>query len=421
MSYARLVNRQNTSQHCDALIVGGGPAGLSAAIALRTRGLDVVVADALLPLIDKACGEGLMPDSRRELAALGVKLTSGCEFSGLHFAHRNCGSEDLATAEFSRGKGIGIRRVDLHRSLIERAKAVGVRLQWGSRVDLSGPQVTVRGEAVRHRYLVGADGEGSRVRRWAGLEDGSLQSERLGFRRHYRVAPWSDYVEVHWCDLGQAYVTPVAENEICVAAVTRRRGSNFERILDGLPYLAEKLRNKPAVGRDRGAVTTTRKLKRVTRGNVALTGDASGSADAITGQGLASAFREALLLGNALGRDSIADYEHGHAGILRLPQTMAAAMLAMDRWPTLRNRAMRAFAGHSNLFARLLAVHTHEESMTHFALTQGPQLGFQLFMAGMNPDPCRQSASHLLARIAAERVQFAPPESSLFESYQEIA
>ena len=48
---------------CDALIAGGGPAGLAAAIALRQKGLDVLVADALWPPIDKACGEGLMPDA----------------------------------------------------------------------------------------------------------------------------------------------------------------------------------------------------------------------------------------------------------------------------------------------------------------------------------------------------------------------
>ena len=57
---------------CDALIVGGGPAGLAAAIALRQKGLDVLVADALRPPIDKACGEGLMPDARKDLAALGI-------------------------------------------------------------------------------------------------------------------------------------------------------------------------------------------------------------------------------------------------------------------------------------------------------------------------------------------------------------
>src|SRR5260221_10070000 len=47
----------------DVGVVGGGPAGLAAAIALQLRGFRVFVAAGMRPPIDKACGEGLMPDS----------------------------------------------------------------------------------------------------------------------------------------------------------------------------------------------------------------------------------------------------------------------------------------------------------------------------------------------------------------------
>jgi hypothetical protein len=57
----------------DVCVVGGGPAGLAAAIALRLRGLQVVVADGLRPPIDKACGEGLMPDALR-MQRLGIEI-----------------------------------------------------------------------------------------------------------------------------------------------------------------------------------------------------------------------------------------------------------------------------------------------------------------------------------------------------------
>jgi 2-polyprenyl-6-methoxyphenol hydroxylase-like FAD-dependent oxidoreductase len=50
-------------ERTDAFIVGGGPIGLATAIALRARGFSVTVADPALPPIDKACGEGLMPDA----------------------------------------------------------------------------------------------------------------------------------------------------------------------------------------------------------------------------------------------------------------------------------------------------------------------------------------------------------------------
>ena len=39
----------------DIFIVGGGPVGLAAAIALRGQGFDVIVADSAQPPIDKAC------------------------------------------------------------------------------------------------------------------------------------------------------------------------------------------------------------------------------------------------------------------------------------------------------------------------------------------------------------------------------
>ena len=373
------------SSSCDVLVVGGGPAGLAAAIALRRQGMDVVVAEALSPPIDKACGEGLMPDSRAELQQLGIELDArkGHEFTGIHFANRNHGREDCVTAEFSTGKGIGVRRVELHSRMIERAVEVGVRLKWGARVGLRDRHtVWVDGEACRYRYLIGADGEASRLRRWAGLDEGSVRSRRFGFRRHYRVAPWSSHVEVHWGAAGQAYVTPVGEGEICVAAITSRSGIFMNGILDGLPHLREKLSGHEIGSRDRGAVTTTRKLRRVVSENVALVGDASGSVDAITGEGMAMAFRQAILLGESLRRDRLEDYQAAHDGILKLPQRMATAMLAMDRWDWLRDRAMHVLARDPRLFARLLAVHVGEERFYSFALQEGLGMGWNLLIQG---------------------------------------
>jgi len=376
-------NRIRVANHqtCDALVIGGGPAGLAAAIALRQQGLNVLVVEALAPPIDKACGEGLMPDARRELARLGVPLSGGREFTGIHFANRNNGREDLVAGQFPNGKGIGLRRAELHQQLIDRAEEVGVSLQWGTGATLCDHgEVRIDGRPVRHRYLIGADGQASRVRRWAGLEAGSLRSQRLGFRRHYRVPIWSNQVEVHWGNLGQAYVTPVAEDEVCVAAITRRSGVHFDGILDDIPYLKHALEGAESLGRDRGAVTTTRKLRRVTRGNVALLGDASGSADAVTGEGLASTFREALLLGDALGRDRLADYEAGHAGILRLPQTMASLMLTMDRWPGWRDLMLRTLAASPEIFTAMLGVHLGESSLPSFAANHAIELAMRLLV-----------------------------------------
>ena len=71
----------------DVAVLGGGPAGLAAALALRQRGCLVGLYDAQHPPIDKACGEGLMPESVRLLRGLGIALDSedGAGFAGISF------------------------------------------------------------------------------------------------------------------------------------------------------------------------------------------------------------------------------------------------------------------------------------------------------------------------------------------------
>jgi flavin-dependent dehydrogenase len=64
----------------DVLIVGGGPAGLVAAIAARRKGFRVMVADPSRPPLDKACGEGLMPVALAVADRLGIELPQGAGF-----------------------------------------------------------------------------------------------------------------------------------------------------------------------------------------------------------------------------------------------------------------------------------------------------------------------------------------------------
>jgi len=369
----------------DVVIVGGGPAGLAAAIALRRRGMDVLLADALVPPIDKACGEGIMPDSRRELAHLGIDLNCahGAALRGIRFCdHRSTVTADFSSSSLSAKEGIGLRRVVLHSLLVDHARDIGVRLRWGTAVTLkAGQPLTLAGERVTYRYLVGADGQSSRVRAWAGLNRGTLHTRRFGFRLHYRIAPWSDYVEVHWGSFGQAYVTPVGADEICVAVVTRFPGLvRTEQVIDSIPALREKLRLAKITSRERGSVTTTRTLHRVVRDNVALLGDASGSADAITGEGLAMAFRQALLLADSIESGSLAPYAAAHPGTLRIPQSMARSLLLMDRWPALRGKVLRVFAREPFLFEKLLRVHMGEDSMHRFLLEHAPRLGCRMLL-----------------------------------------
>jgi len=336
-----------------------------------------------------------MPDSLRDLALLGVHLTQGdgASFRGIRFVN----DRDVATAQFPAGgelssaTGVGMRRKALHKRLVQRATEAGVTLRWASPVQLKDSgQVLVGGEPTSYGLLVGADGHSSRVRRWAGLEQGTELTRRFGFRQHFAVKPWSPYVEVHWGESGQAYVTPVGPNEVCVATVARDPRSRLNVILNELPELRERLAGgsaaQPRLDAERGAMTTTRRLKLVAEGRVALIGDASGSADAITGEGMGMGFRQALLLAECVEQNNLARYNREHPAILKLPQTMARVMLLMDRSRFFRKRAIAMLASEPELFRRMLGVHLGTESLPGFIAANGLAVAWRLAV-GSNPVP----------------------------------
>jgi menaquinone-9 beta-reductase len=340
----------------DVFIVGGGPVGLASAIAMRARGFRVTVADPALPPIDKACGEGLMPDALVSLARLGV--TFGPEhcfpFRGIRFL----GGGDAVDASFPNGNGVGIRRTHLHQALIDRAEEVGATLLWGTTVKgLSARGVALDRRTVDCEWVVGADGENSRVRQWAGLETARRRSLRFGFRRHYRIEPWADCVEIYWGCGSQIYVTPIGPQEICVAVISRDSHLRLEQALPLHPELFERLRNAAVTSSERGAVSATRRLVRVYRDRVMLVGDASGSVDAITGEGLRLGFEQGMALAGALAANNSKAYAAAHRRLARRPAFMAGLMLTLDHSAGLRRRVLRALSSEPRIFATQLAMH----------------------------------------------------------------
>ena len=55
------------------LVVGGGPVGLAAGVHAARAGFDVTLWERRAGVLDKACGEGLMPGALTELEGLGVR------------------------------------------------------------------------------------------------------------------------------------------------------------------------------------------------------------------------------------------------------------------------------------------------------------------------------------------------------------
>ncbi len=361
----------------DVFIAGGGPAGLATAMEIRKHGLRVVVADLAKPPIDKTCGEGLMPQTVAALKGFGVTLgpAQAVPFRGIRFI----GEGTVATGDFPAIYGLGIRRTTLHQALARRAEEVGVQSLWGTRVTgIDRGEVSLDSGKVHCRWVVGADGQNSMVRKWAGLDQGRPQESRFGFRQHFRVAPWTEFVEVHWGHNCQIVVTPVAREEVCLVVTSRSPQIRLTEALTQFPAITERLKGCPAITKDLGAVSALRILRKVSRGPFALVGDASGSVDSLTGEGLGLAFQQATALAKALAKEDLTRYEVAHRHINRPPEVMSRLLLAMESRAWLRRRVIDTLAKEPHLFGRLLAVHDGTFSPLDFGIGSFFKLGLSL-------------------------------------------
>jgi flavin-dependent dehydrogenase len=309
-----------TTYDADLLIVGGGPAGLATALHARRHGLSVIVAEPREGPIDKACGEGLMPGGLAELASLGVD-PFGMPFRGIAYVSEH----HRAEGRFRTGPGRGVRRTTLHAALAARAKEQDT--EW-IRTRVTSVQQDAHGvtaAGVRAKWLVGADGLHSSVRRAVGIEATAGTPRRYGVRWHYRVPVWSEFVEVYWSRWGEAYVTPVEPDLVGVAILSGGRPD-----LAWFPRLAQHL-GDASHGQARGCGTLRQVVSRRVAGRVLLVGDAAGYEDALTGEGISLAVKQAGALVNAIVDDAPSSYEAAWHRVTRKYRLLTRGLVLATR------------------------------------------------------------------------------------------
>lgn len=346
----------------EVLIIGAGPAGIASAIAARLKGLEVSVADYRQPPVDKACGEGLLPEGVAALRRLGIQFTPDVAqpFLGLRFRD----NFNSAAAYFPTRPAFGIRRTTLNNLLLGRARDLGVNFFWRSRLTgLERNLAKLNGHAVSFRWLVGADGFNSLVRKLAGLNSFQFyKSARLGFRRHFSVAPWSEMVEVYWGDGFQIFVTPTACDEICLSLFTSDLRLRLAEAIQSFPELASRLKSVTPSDAELGSITSLRNSRRAARGSIALVGDASCTVDGIAGQGLTLAFQQAISLADSLSAGDLLPYAAAHHRITENARRMTGLLLLMSRSSWVRRKIFRLFSAKPEVFNQMIALHAAPQS-----------------------------------------------------------
>ena len=353
----------------DLIIVGGGPAGLATAIFAARAGLSSIVLDKRSLPLDKPCGEGIMPPGVALLREMGVHVPHS-PFHGIRYVD----GDILAEGRFQRKPGWGVRRTALVRGMVERAEELGVDLRYDTGVEgwrYKGERGVVETErgVIEARFLIGADGLHSKIRKQAGLEKSRRGAKRFGVRRHFRARPWSSFVEVHWVNGTEAYVTPVGSEEVGVALLSSDEPGGFEGLLSKFPRLVERLASATVASDASGAGTFRQRVRCRYRDNLALVGDAAGFLDAISGEGLSLAFHSARALVEtvAAGKE-LTSYEHAYRRLSRTYYWTAGLLLAVARQPWLRRQVIATLARNPELFDRLLSISIGEQPVRSMGL-----------------------------------------------------
>ena len=336
----------------DLLVAGAGPAGLATALYGAQAGLDVAVVERRSGVLDKACGEGMMPHTVAHLDRLGV-TAEGRPLRGISYIDGG----RRVNAAFRNGAGRGVRRTVLHAALWRAAEAAGVKLVHGELGEITQDAESVCAAGFQARYLAAADGLHSPIRKSLGLSAPAAGPRRWGIRRHYEIAPWTDSVEVHWSKGAEAYVTPVADDCVGVAILSSTRGG-FDRHFESFGELSDRVSGH-AHGQDRAAGPLRQKVSNRTAGRVLLVGDAAGYIDALTGEGMGLAFGAAELLVNCVVGDRPEDYDRQWRRLTRRYRMLTAALVQASAHPPLRASVVPAAQALPGVFARLVNLLGH--------------------------------------------------------------
>lgn len=366
----------------DVLVIGGGPAGATAAFQLASAGVDVTLIDRATFPREKVCGESLSPGALARLRAIGMWTPADGEAAQAIRGMRirsPYGVTFYGRYRSARGtQGLAIRRTTLDHELLTSARRRGVRVREGiealrAEADTTGgASVVIRGagslatQTIQARRVVVADGRRSFLARQLGFLEparspwGDTGIRRYAVRAHCeQVSDLSDYAEMQVGQGGYCGIAPLSRTSANVCYVLFRNridmtpetlAADFRRHLAGFPEVADRLGASTVEGPIRVVGPLRLVSRRQSQGPFIACGDTSGFLDPFTGEGIAHAIASGVLGAQAvissLGGHTRAfpEYEEGLRALRRYKGAAARLLHGLVSRPVLANSAALLFA-----------------------------------------------------------------------------
>ncbi len=277
----------------DIAVVGAGPAGTSAAMAAAKNGATVLLLERKKEIgLPCHCAGGV---TRRieNLVELNEEMIA-TEITGYNW----CTSVGEEVSFASRGKlGYILRRDVLDKKLAVLAVNAGAELAINVNVtNISGNLVDIRDingkTQVRAKVIIGADGVGSKVARWAGMNPPSETVSCIQFKItgvNLEDCTTHIYWGKNWAPGGYAWIFPRENGQAMVGLGVRKAAkSAYEHLMDFMnkhPAASQTLKGSTVIGISGGSVPLETAKKTVS-GNVLIVGDAAGQVNSVNGAGI---------------------------------------------------------------------------------------------------------------------------------------
>jgi flavin-dependent dehydrogenase len=312
----------------DVLVIGGGPAGSTAATLLAQRGFSVLLLEReRFPRFQ--IGESLLPYNNDLFDRLGVRDQLKCgDFFPKYGAYFVTGDGKIGTTfRFDQNLpeqyhcAFQVKRAQFDELLLRNAAKAGVDVREGAAVTsvvLSDPKRavvrTTAGERHEGRFVLDASGHGSLIGNRIGEKEAIASLTKVAFFAHYRGVPRAE-----GRDAGNTVIVvlqnawfwliPVDEELMSVGLVVDRdhvRNCGLEpeellsRTIAATPWVAERMSSAERVTQVYARRDFSYRMNRIAGENFALIGDAAGFLDPIFSTGVFIAMKSADLAATAV-------------------------------------------------------------------------------------------------------------------------